>query len=58
MNSRRCMAAPKFRRQHRIGLIGYLDRGLEPAEKQWPQCTADVRFGSKADMCSAQANVR
>src|SRR5262245_20435091 len=48
MNSRRLIAAPEALRGHRTDLLfsleGVDDRG-------------DVRFGSKADMCSARAHV-
>jgi hypothetical protein len=43
------MPVPKLRRRHRIGLIEYFDRGLKPASKPLPQCTANVAVGSKAD---------
>src|ERR1019366_3623060 len=57
MNSRRCIPAPKLRRQHCIGSQEYFDRGLKPASKPLPQCTANVAVGSKADKPS-QAKIQ
>jgi hypothetical protein len=43
MNSRRRMYPPKLRRQHPNGSSAYFDRGLKPASKPLPQCTANER---------------
>jgi hypothetical protein len=49
MNSRRRMLAPKLRRRHLSGSNEHFDRGLKPASKPLPQCTANVAVGSLAD---------
>jgi hypothetical protein len=46
MNSRRLMIAQGSRVRHRIALAGQTERSL-----------ADVRFGSKADICIAKRDV-
>src|SRR5450759_2193428 len=48
MNSRRLMSDPKLRRRHLSGSNEYFDRGLKPASKPVPQCTANVAVGSFA----------
>ena len=51
MNSRRLIATPEGSGQ---GILPTCTRSLEGSGVE----PADVRFGSKADMCSAQAHVR
>ena len=57
MNSRRRISSPKLRGQHCIGSDKYFDRGSN-RHQPMPQCTANVRFGSLADICNANRHVR
>src|ERR1022692_891816 len=47
--SRRFMPIPKTRTRHLSGSNQRFDRGLKPASKLLPQCTANVAVGSLAD---------
>ena len=57
---RECQQTGRFplRKWHRYGPNHHFDRGLKPASLLQHETLADVRVGSKADMYSAQADVR
>ena len=53
---RECQQTGRFplRKWHRYGPNDHFDRGLKPASLLQHEMLADVRVGSKADMCSAK----
>ena len=54
MNSRRLICAAKDRPHYSV----YLVLGLVPRKFGLNNGSADVRFGSKADICAAKSDVR